>query len=145
PMLPTSKILGGRAIATDTFSKGESYDALKRSVTGKDRSTLAVTASVAGMGLLAHQVAYNVIYGDGHAEAYGDPQHKIVWRETGYNSTGCVTGPFSMGFNYYYGYNDCWRYGVERPDFAKGARGVWHEFDGFNGVDIDADKGVIGD
>ena len=144
PFFPTNRLLGGRSIVSDTFSKGESYDALKRRAGTLDGGTLSGTAGAAGMALLAHRAVYNVLYGDGHAEAFGDPQQKIAWMETGFYSTGKTTGPFSLGFNLYYGYSDCWRYGVERADFSKGGRGVWHEFDTHARIDVEADPGLTG-
>ena len=93
PMFKTDKILAGRAIVSDTFSKGVRHDAM-----GKDWSTVtltnASTSLIVGMGATAHRQAYNVLYGDGHVSAYGDPKESIIWhRQTESRSAGTGTYP----------------------------------------------------
>ena len=60
PVFPTQKLLGGRAIVSDTFDQ--------------DRGRLK-----AGSAFYVHQDGYNVYYGDHHAAWYGDPKKQIMW------------------------------------------------------------------
>jgi len=66
PQFPTPRVLGGRAIVTDSVA----------------RSSTASPPDLAGKmgdGLRTHVDGYNVLYGDGHIEWYGDPQARIGW------------------------------------------------------------------
>ncbi|HRU06721.1 MAG TPA: type II secretion system protein [Candidatus Brocadiia bacterium] len=66
PAFKTQKMLGGRAVMCDTFDKslflGPSLDV------GKP-----------GHGIYGHREGYNVLFGDGHAAWFGDPQQRIIW------------------------------------------------------------------
>jgi prepilin-type N-terminal cleavage/methylation domain-containing protein/prepilin-type processing-associated H-X9-DG protein len=62
PIFKTRKLCGARAIVSDTWSKHARQ-----------------TSEEPGLGLLGHRDGYNVLYGDGHAAWYGDPQQKIIW------------------------------------------------------------------
>ena len=62
PLFRTSKILGGRAIVADTCEKGRS-----------------MTTATPGYGIYAHRDGYNVLYGDWHAQWYGDPMQRIIY------------------------------------------------------------------
>ena len=66
PLFKTQKMLGGRAIVSDSFSK-PSLD------TGIPEATRI------GMGQYAHRDGYNVLYGDWSAKWYGDPQQRLMW------------------------------------------------------------------
>ena len=66
PPFKTQKILAGRALVTDTFSKSS------------DR-TDQPTYVFPGMGQYAHRDGYNVLYGDWSAKWYGDPEQRIIW------------------------------------------------------------------
>ena len=35
-----------------------------------------------GAGYYAHKVGYNALYGDGHAQWYGDPNERFIWQGT---------------------------------------------------------------
>jgi prepilin-type N-terminal cleavage/methylation domain-containing protein/prepilin-type processing-associated H-X9-DG protein len=63
----TDKVLGGRALVSDSFSKGES-----------------LTADVAdrSAGLYAHRNGYNVLYGDGSAKWIADISESIIYWDT---------------------------------------------------------------
>jgi prepilin-type N-terminal cleavage/methylation domain-containing protein len=84
PLFKTQKILGARAIVSDTFSRFMS-------------STIGVQP---GLGIEAHRDGYNVLYGDGSARWHGDPQQEIIWgyhhNEKPSSGTGKSTG---MGEN----------------------------------------------
>ena len=59
----TQKILGGRAIMGDMFGNCRKYGTVGRP----------------GEGIFAHKDGYNVLYGDGSAKWYGDPQQRMVY------------------------------------------------------------------
>jgi len=65
----TSKQLGGRSLAADSFSRW--------TLTTIDPTN--ADWKYTGRGLYAHKVGYNVLYGDGHVAWYGDPQERIAW------------------------------------------------------------------
>ena len=69
---PTQKTLGDRALLCDTFERGV--------VTMAVTIELLTTGSMGPpAGLSMHKEGYNVLYGDGHAAWYGDPQQRIIW------------------------------------------------------------------
>ena len=61
PSFKTTKLLGGRAVGADN---------IRRAYQG---------ATNPGCGSLAHRDGYNVLYGDGSAAWYGDPEQQIMW------------------------------------------------------------------
>lgn len=67
---PTEKLLGGRALVCDSFSK--TLDNTQDATNG---------TTLRGRGLWAHRVGYNVLYGDSHGAWYGDPQEKFIWTD----------------------------------------------------------------
>ena len=142
PFFPTQRQLGGRALVTDTFSKGMSYDGL-----GRKKSTLGTTVAAsslwAGFAIRAHRSAYNALYGDGHASVFGDPQERVMWHaESVTNSYVHYDRPEST-FN-----ANCWlgRDEIVHPFGRSLDHGcvkntsiaVWHEFDVAGGVDVGA-------
>ena len=64
PMFKSQRLLGGRALVTDSWSRKHSVNQ---------------TELAPGMGQYAHLEGYNCLYGDGHAAWYGDPQMRIAW------------------------------------------------------------------
>jgi prepilin-type N-terminal cleavage/methylation domain-containing protein len=70
PLFKTQKILGGRAIAADTF--------------GKNRFEVGEQP---GPGYYAHRDGYNVLYGDWSATWWGDVQQKFMWWPSHNNET----------------------------------------------------------
>jgi prepilin-type processing-associated H-X9-DG protein len=80
PSFKTDKILGGRAIAADSFFR-------------TDLDTGGMVASVlrAGHSKYHHREGYNVLYGDGHSAWYGDPQQRIMWMNNGPATNGNPT------------------------------------------------------
>jgi len=66
PQFKTQKLLGGRAVVSDSFSKNDD-------VTYADEP---------GRGYYAHQEAYNILYGDSSAKLLNDPDQEIMyWNE----------------------------------------------------------------
>ena len=70
PPFKTQKLLGSRAIITDSFSG--------RVVT-QTNAYNAYAAPKAGLGQYAHREGYNVLYGDWSAKWYGDPNLRLMW------------------------------------------------------------------
>jgi prepilin-type N-terminal cleavage/methylation domain-containing protein len=76
PEFKTQKLLGNRAICSDTFSK---WDEAPQSVYAPN---LTATQTL-GYGTWAHKVGYNVLYGDWHATFVADTEEKILhWSES---------------------------------------------------------------
>lgn len=87
PLFKTLKLLGGRAIAADSFT----------------RSYADANALRPGYGTLHHRDGYNVLYGDGHAAWHGDPQQQILWFTAGPRGDGLPDPPdgsYGAWFNY---------------------------------------------
>jgi prepilin-type N-terminal cleavage/methylation domain-containing protein/prepilin-type processing-associated H-X9-DG protein len=135
PYFRTVKELGGRAIVSDCFGKGGTFDALKRYRKGES------TIGSVSFALQAHGDAFNVLYGDGHAKIYGDPQQTIAWKA---QQSGDPRN--SLGWNYYYGNVDGdshrgpWDSNTANGYFKNSAVGVWHEFDVSDGIDVGVDE-----
>jgi len=136
PLFKTQKMLGGRAIVSDSFSKPSHHSSMSDSVR-------------VGMGYYAHRDGYNVLYGDWSAKWYGDPEGRLMWW--------LYDGPFYFG-----GANDGWWpqmhravclnfvrewlgvHGLANPVAAtdvtyetnKRAATMWHILDVFAGVDV---------
>jgi prepilin-type processing-associated H-X9-DG protein len=68
PSFKTDKQLAGRSIMADSFVRGT-----------QDNDPDAMRP---GFGVYHHKDGYNVLYGDGHAAWYGDPQQRIMWHAT---------------------------------------------------------------
>lgn len=122
PLFRTVKELGGRAMMSDTFSKGVTHDAMGRDLSSVNDGTAAAdndasratvmgpTRLIVGMGAKAHRQTYNVLYGDGHVAGFGDPQEKIIWAAQGKggSSNGIIARPVTdhraqLASNYFYG------------------------------------------
>jgi len=138
PPFKTQKLLGSRAIVSDTFSS--------RVVT--QLNSYGIYAEpLAGMGQYAHRDGYNVLYGDWSARWYGDPQLRILWWADSLDMFPTTNEQYLMQqtpqFNsihegkgvtgllpYTHPYPPC---AYERP----GAVTAWHTFDAANGVDVE--------
>ena len=134
PYFRTMRALGGRALVCDTFSKGGTYDALGR---GHARTNdMAVSRDIAGMGIKAHRSAYNVLYGDGHVQVYGDPQERLIWHTQGYSNISTV-GIYLLGSNYFYGKNvEPYGRAFSHSSYAHSSVAVWHGLDTHAGIDV---------
>jgi len=143
PVFKTSKLLGARAIVSDTFSTSFSY---RDAPGGYD----VRTSYHPGKGWFAHRDGYNVLYGDWSAKWYGDPQTRFIWWPgddqwwaypsglgdwvathtsidlNTINQFEDVLGDNRHPFYYYYG-----------RKFVSSVH-AWHIFDSANGVDVDA-------
>lgn len=134
PRFKTEKILSGRAIVSDGFSKvfsGPYGDMAKYGST---------PWLCPGQGYGHHRDGYNTLFGDGHAAWYGDPQQKIIywWDSTfywdggrNYSSLGYDTNGTDGASNA--GNNDewCFRYASKHA-----ANLIFHQFDKAGGIDV---------
>ena len=127
PVAKTSRILGSRAVVTDTFSKG-----------GWNANGASTSKEVtSGMGKYAHREGYHALYGDGSARWYGDPQQRIMWFEQycpggWWAQDGCLS-LMQSGICSYVKESDG---GVRDRECSQH---VWQLFDNFNGVDVGRD------
>ena len=140
PFFRTEREVNGRAVVCDTFTKGFTRDPYGKLIsTSSGYTTLEATASKPGFGIMAHRSAYNVLYGDGHAAVYGDPQEKIVWHAQGWNDSGYVSYLDCMAQNAFHcGLvldNPGWT-GLDHKDFAYTPMAIWHDLDVHNQVDV---------
>jgi len=93
-----------------------------------------------------HSEGYNVLYGDWHVKWYGDPQERVIWHRQGGTSasTGTNGTLYTLGMNYYYGYLNHWRWGVDYDAFKDTAKALWHDLDVDAGVDVGVAPGIGG-
>ena len=131
----TQRALGARALVSDSFEKAFQY-----SGSGLSAAEITQRSALRSAGAFMHKDGYNVLYGDGHAAWYGDPQRRITWWENyeGVTSTDplyvCnVTGP--QLYNAWI-LND----GSSSADRGKmaGAQEIWHQLDMAASLDVDA-------
>ena len=141
PAFRTAKELGGRALVTDTFSKGVERDAneVVSSTIAPEDSDISLSCKIAGMGTKAHRQAYNVLYGDWSVRAYGDPLETIAWHTQGDSLGSASTETYSLlGRNFYstaYLPFGTLSGGADDGDWKHSAYAVWHELDSAAGVD----------
>ena len=127
PDFPTSKLLRGRALASDTFEKGR-------------QTNLRGNPTYGGV-LFHHRDGYNVLYGDFHAAWYGDPQMKIATAAVYYHlgswaqDMGANHLPSSFG-----GLSSAY---VGGGTMTQG-RIVWHWFDEHSTIDVGEDAARVG-
>lgn len=141
----TTKQLGGRAIASDTFNKGADYDAFGIKVStylAYNVDPVALSRKIPGMGILAHRQQYNVLYGDWHVGIYADAEENVVWHTQG-NDSKVMFGTNiynTLSMNYYY---TAFRpLGRKKTDaaayyafFANSPLSIWNDFDVAGGMD----------
>ena len=142
----TTREMGGRALVSDAWDKGFTYGP-----TGKLNTILtgdiAESQTLPGMGIRGHRSAYNVLYGDGHAGVFGDPQERLVWHAQGFatsqstpaNVTGLATGSnpdwsFFLAGNIVSHYRNNYGHFYYDKDGLKGIfaispHAIWHDFD----------------
>ena len=139
PVFRTLRELAGRALITDTFSKGSTYDATGALVGGYDQQDVSSGQLIVGMGFKAHRDGYNALYGDWHAKWYGDPQKEIMYHTQASNGftqadwmgidmleTGCYTvRAFGKP--------------LTDPYVKDTSLVVWHRFDVEAGIDVGAE------
>jgi len=121
PMFKTQKILGGRALMSDSFNKHYGQP-----------------TTDSGFGMFAHKDGYNVLYGDHHAVWQGDPQQRLIFwpQPAGVGSTHYFYSP-SLTSNGYFGVNGTYA-GDSRANSRDQAVLAWHTFDVAADVDVGA-------
>jgi len=152
PIFRTRRQLGGRALVSDAWDKGWHRDGLGRDMSSLSGTPVENSRQIAGVGIAAHREAYNVLYGDAHVKAFGDPQEKFIWHTQGYNLSRYTTATeYKTGAGAtYYGFV-CINYeyvnGGARGCFSNYHRGdselfqhrpwsYWHEMDVGAGIDV---------
>ena len=136
-MFKTVKQLQGRSYAADTFGKGYLKDAWGRTIPSSG-ITLADTATYPGYGIAGHRTAYNVLYGDGHAQMFGDPQERMIWHMQGVGASRRNGPPHALSSYYLYG---SWAFvstagDPDSTNFAYCALRPWYDFDVAAGIDV---------
>ena len=139
PAFKTQKQLANRAIVTDSWSKNLGDD-------------MRVGSPVPGAGVYGHREGYNVLFGDGSARWYGDPNGVIMWRPEPPFHTWLAGSAWYWKGAYGVATNTCVDYYL--PDYGDpdyytptglgpwggfgetGTTSIWHMFDVFNGVDV---------
>ena len=131
PPMKTQKILGGRALVSDSFSWHYAKTA-----------TYPTCAPTVGYGNYAHQEGYNVLYGDWHAKWYGDPQQRIMWPDATdpQEPYPGLDGRFyaSTDSNYINNYWSMNQPGNLQHSNYYGSQFIWHEFDVTAEIDVGA-------
>jgi hypothetical protein len=137
PMFRTQKLLGNRAIASDTFNK--------------PGDAISATIHNPGKGEYVHRDGYNVLYGDWSARWYGDPEKRIsyfTWnitsddwsaynRELGLRSAALVERNIYLQVAYPPADQPTWT--SNKPNsLATAAQDVWHLLDVAGGMDLSA-------
>jgi len=143
PLFKTGRILGGRAILTDTFSKGTMRDGLDKDATPSSTG-IDASRTIAGMGLAGHREAYHVLYGDGRAAVYGDPQLQIAFHTQG-DVNGAAGGSHAaahyLSHNYFNSYNPFipgTNNNINSVNFKNNSLDVWHGLDIAGNEDVTA-------
>jgi prepilin-type N-terminal cleavage/methylation domain-containing protein/prepilin-type processing-associated H-X9-DG protein len=143
PIFKTQKMLGGRSIMTDSFEKALIHGF---TATGSGNRS-GIDRERPGAGYYGHREGYNVLYGDGHAQWYGDPQQAFIWwgttsssTPTGYETYTPYTdrGLRSLGLesNMINDITTVGRPGGEIIRRRNGVIRVWHMLDVAGGVDV---------
>jgi prepilin-type N-terminal cleavage/methylation domain-containing protein len=141
PHFRTVKVLGGRAIMSDTISNGSGdVDGLGKNVSSLSGEPLDESRNIAGYGIAAHRDGHNVLYGDGAAKWLGDPQQKRIWHTQGQHGGAVLEssgGIYSLGGNHYYGQSGVEQgITVDHVRFAHTGLRIWHDFDVEGGIDV---------
>ncbi len=153
PMFRTTKEMSGRAMVCDTFSKGEACDALgvNRQAwdgTGAIGAAMGIASGrqIVGMGIKGHIDGYDVLYGDGHAAWYGDPEQRIIWHTQGTmawtapNPYTCVPGfhDYNLISRYNFATDTPFTPGISMTSdyVAHTNLAIWHYLDVAGGMDV---------
>lgn len=118
PPFKSVKLLAGRALVSDDFWRGDGSGAT--ATTALFGSTLLTP----GMGVSVHREGYNVLYGDGSAAFYGDPQQLVIWWPL-------TAATYSLANLTYTGH---WI----QPAGQAHTPAVWHLFDQARSLDVGA-------
>jgi len=92
PLFKTTKMLGGRAVASDTWSRARDY-----AISGFTVGSAQWSDNRVGAGLWAHRDGYNTLYGDGHVAWFGDPQQQFIFMSNPWISGDTAGGATTCG------------------------------------------------
>ncbi len=145
-MFRTSKMLGGRAIISDTWSWDnvcslvilDAYGGTWGSADPRIEAGLG-RVQYPAYGQYAHRVGYNVLYGDWSASWYGDVAEEFLW------PTWIRNGNYFRGHMMDLDRNVVAKHILEDGSFQQDWPGndlAWHVFDVNHGIDSDVDVGV---
>jgi len=125
PLFKTQKLLGARALISDSFGKAMSQEAWDP-----------------GTGWWGHREGYNVLYGDWHAAWYGDPQQRFIWWPwTGWDTRRKWRSKgIGMDNNLIADYRVWLTPTKIRTRSFQGATHIWHLLDVQAGVDVGVDS-----
>jgi prepilin-type N-terminal cleavage/methylation domain-containing protein len=122
PAFKTGKLLGGRSIVSDSFSKGGPTVVIGAT------DPLTKGSEKAGKGIYAHKDGYQVLNGDNHVAWCGDPQQRYIW----WVGNGDYYDHFYTSWMHDNALSDNWPTGRD-PDCNNNI--VWHDFDARAGID----------
>ncbi len=152
PVFKTDKQLGGRALASDTFSSG-----IRTNISGPSNlddyfdngpgnapvacpaADKARSEGLMGFGAFAHRDGYNVLYGDGHTAWFADSEQRLVywWSYLAGLSCGGLEfhgpGIMSLRDKSFSGWG-------QNYDQGKGARKIFHLMEVAAGIDVNAPR-----
>jgi len=120
PAFKTSKLLGGRALVSDTFSKPDNLTAERLDYAGATYH---------------HRDGYNLLYGDYHVKWYGDPQLRIAAMDPKTGDAYKHGGSLNRWQILWYRYRNLPQY--------YGSTLVWHNFDQAAGMDVGTEYGPL--
>ena len=128
PAFKTQKLLGGRALVTDSFSQSSA----RHSPTTNSWGAMPMP----GMGNFAHRDGYNVLFGDWSARWYGDIQGEITWHKQeptiwNYSHDMLMSSSQMSGYYRWAENPDGTGHAFDRPCGSD----IWHTFDVSNGID----------
>jgi len=132
PPFKTQKLLGARAIVSDTFTwQYKDYRYIGDDYGGS--ATVASNPLTPGYGIHAHRTGYNVLYGDWSAKWYEDGKGHILWPEWRANAINDAAALRSTDTNYAANrYNLTHTSHVQRMCSSV----IWNIFDQVNGIDV---------
>ncbi|HRU06680.1 MAG TPA: hypothetical protein P5137_13005 [Candidatus Brocadiia bacterium] len=142
PMFKTEKQLGGRAIASDAWSRMcmADHSAGSPEVSWNDdvgARPLGVTggAPAPGRGSQAHKEGYNVLYGDAHVMWWGDPQQTFAWVDSSGGRGGAGSNQLWSGEGHPGSPGGYAVAGVRNTSLKNGFW-QWHQLDTKAGLDV---------
>ena len=127
-VFPTQRALGARAMICDTFERRRNEPCtLEQAALGGG----PLYYQGAAYGSQTHRDGYNVLYGDGHAAWYGDPQQRIIWWEmVGDSAANMYSSILAASWI---------EPGNASENRMNAASEIWHMMDVANDVDAEAD------
>ena len=139
PPFKTTKLLGGRAIASDSFERMNNETCTNPKAVG---SQIVGARGFAGFGAYAHRDGYNVLFGDGSAKWYGDPKAMITYWQ--YRPAGSGLMDAGLGLQSWDSMTITmanWAGTTADQHRQRGPALVWNLFDSAAGIDVGVPMG----